>query len=66
MLADTIDLLLAEDWQQVLIEVETENRNALSLYQSCGFKEATTYGFYHLEIDTVPPNAPEGAACPSP
>ena len=54
MLVDTIDLLLAECWQQVLIEVETENRNALSLYQSCGFIEATTYGFYHLEIDTVP------------
>jgi ribosomal protein S18 acetylase RimI-like enzyme len=65
MLVDTIDLLLAQNWQQVLIEVETENRNALSLYQSCGFKEAATYGFYHLEIDTVPRWAPESAACAS-
>jgi ribosomal protein S18 acetylase RimI-like enzyme len=66
MLADTIDLLLAEYWQQVLIEVETENRNALSLYESCGFKEATTHGFYLLDIDTVPLNASEGTACSSP
>ena len=48
MLVETIDMLVAEGWEQIMIEVVTENRNALSLYRSCGFKETTTYGFYEI------------------
>jgi ribosomal protein S18 acetylase RimI-like enzyme len=48
MLLDTIDMLLGESREDIRIEVETENRNALSLYHSCGFKETTTYGYYSV------------------
>ncbi|HEX6289632.1 MAG TPA: GNAT family N-acetyltransferase [Herpetosiphonaceae bacterium] len=48
MLLEALDILLAERWPQIAIDVVTENRNALKLYQSCGFREATTYGYYEL------------------
>lgn len=48
MLLDAIDLFLAEDWPQILIEVATDNQNALGLYQSCGFRITRTYGFYKV------------------
>lgn len=50
MLLDAIDLLLAEGWSQIMIDVVIENRNALKLYQSCGFRPVTTYGFYKLGV----------------
>jgi ribosomal protein S18 acetylase RimI-like enzyme len=50
MLLDTVDMLLAEGRQDIRIEVETENRNALSLYKSCGFRESSTYGYYLVEL----------------
>ncbi|MFL5734100.1 MAG: GNAT family N-acetyltransferase [Chloroflexia bacterium] len=51
MLIDTIDMLLAEKRHDIRIEVETENRNAYSLYRSCGFREAHTYGYYLVTLD---------------
>jgi ribosomal protein S18 acetylase RimI-like enzyme len=45
----TIETLQAANHDRIGIEVETDNRNALSLYLSCGFREVTTYGYYHLE-----------------
>jgi ribosomal protein S18 acetylase RimI-like enzyme len=50
MLRDAIEILVAEAWPQIVIDVVTENRNALKLYQSCGFRETTTYGFYYLGV----------------
>lgn len=50
MLLDAIDLLLAESWAQIMIDVVIKNRNALKLYQACGFRETTTYGFYQLGV----------------
>ncbi|HEY0606417.1 MAG TPA: GNAT family N-acetyltransferase [Herpetosiphonaceae bacterium] len=50
MLLDAIDLLLAEGWSQIMIDVVIENQNALKLYQSCGFRPVTTYGFYNLGV----------------
>src|SRR5262249_17877508 len=50
MLLRTIDRLIAEKWPQILIEVATDNRNALGLYLSCGFQELTTYGYYQLDV----------------
>ena len=49
MLLDTVDMLLAEGWERVIIEVATDNAGALGLYKSCGFQVATAYGFYELE-----------------
>ena len=51
VLLRTIDRLIAEKWPRILIEVETDNRNALGLYLSCGFKELTTYGYYQLDFE---------------
>jgi ribosomal protein S18 acetylase RimI-like enzyme len=49
MLLETVDMLLAEGWERIIIEVATDNVGALGLYKSCGFKVATAYGFYDLD-----------------
>ncbi len=38
--------ILAGEQPRLRIEVQTDNRNALGLYQSVGFKEIVTYGYY--------------------
>jgi ribosomal protein S18 acetylase RimI-like enzyme len=50
MLLHTIDRLVVEKWPRILIEVATDNPNALGLYKSCGFQVTTTYGFYQLVV----------------
>ena len=50
ILLETVDGLLAEGWERIIIEVATDNVGALGLYKSCGFKVATAYGFYDLDI----------------
>lgn len=50
ILLQTLDRLVAEDWETIMLEVETQNRNALRLYERCGFQETTTYHYYHLAI----------------
>ncbi len=50
MLLDVLDILAAENWQRIVIDVVTENRNALGLYRSVGFKETRTYGYYHVPV----------------
>ncbi len=46
LLARTIQTLLALGKKQIALEVATVNKNALSLYQSCGFKETGSYDYY--------------------
>jgi ribosomal protein S18 acetylase RimI-like enzyme len=41
---------MGEDWERILIEVETENRNALGLYLSLGYRVVQTYGFYEVRL----------------
>jgi len=48
MLIDVIDLLTAAGLQKITLEVATENAKALGLYESCGFRVASEYGFYAL------------------
>jgi ribosomal protein S18 acetylase RimI-like enzyme len=50
MLLQTIDRLIAKKWPRILIEVATDNPNALGLYKSCGFQVTTQYGYYQLPI----------------
>lgn len=50
ILAETIAILRAEHWQDIRIEVVTENRGALAVYHACGFRETTTYGFYQIDL----------------
>ncbi len=50
MLMQTIQDILATGQQHIVLEVATENKNALSLYQSCGFRETGSYDYYSLEV----------------
>ena len=49
MLTEIVDRVVADGWQHVMLEVQTDNRKALSLYQACGFRETTTYDFYQVD-----------------
>jgi ribosomal protein S18 acetylase RimI-like enzyme len=48
ILARTIQEIIAMGQKHIMLEVATENRNALSLYQSCGFKETGSYDYYGM------------------
>lgn len=50
ILERTIAVLREQGWQQIRIEVETENANALGLYRSCGFREIAEYRYYALRV----------------
>lgn len=49
MLVQAIQQALAQHARRVMLEVETNNNNALALYQSCGFREVASYDYYQLE-----------------
>lgn len=49
MLTQIANNLVQEDWNEILIEVRTDNLNALSLYRSCGFIEVTSYNYYDVK-----------------
>ena len=48
ILLDAVDLLLQLNLPRILIEVAVDNRNALGLYESCGFHITQEYGYYTL------------------
>ncbi len=50
LLARTIQALFAMRKTQIALEVATVNKNALSLYQSCGFRETGSYDYYALSV----------------
>ncbi len=42
--------LAAEGFTHQMLDVETQNANALGLYQSCGFQQTTCYDYYNIEL----------------
>ena len=50
ILLQILAMLIAEGRQAIRIEVETDNRNALSLYLACGFVPEHTYSYYQLKV----------------
>ena len=50
MLEETIRTIQAHSQKQIMLEVDTENTNAIGLYRSSGFKETTTYGYYSIDL----------------
>jgi ribosomal protein S18 acetylase RimI-like enzyme len=46
----TIQEILARGYQHITLEVSVENKHALSLYHSCGFKETGSYDYYRIAI----------------
>jgi len=51
MLARTIQEILNSGRHHIWLEVVTDNKRALSLYQSCGFKETGGYDYYRLQLN---------------
>lgn len=54
ILIHTINWLKDNGYTNIVLEVETENRSALSLYQRCGFVTATAYDYYRLPVTYRP------------
>lgn len=50
ILARTIQEMLARGQQNITLEVSVTNKNALALYQSCGFKETSSYDYRFLSL----------------
>jgi len=50
MLAFTVQQLQSLGRQHISLEVATENKQALSLYHSCGFQETCSYDFYRFPL----------------
>ncbi len=50
ILAQTVREIRATGQNSIALEVATENKNALSLYQSCGFTEVSSYDYYSLTM----------------
>jgi ribosomal protein S18 acetylase RimI-like enzyme len=50
MLEQLINIARAERQKPIMLDVETDNTNAVGLYLSCGFEIKTTYDYYELGI----------------
>jgi ribosomal protein S18 acetylase RimI-like enzyme len=50
MLEEAIRNIRAGSQKPIMLDVETDNTNAIGLYQSCGFEIKTTYDYYGLDI----------------
>jgi ribosomal protein S18 acetylase RimI-like enzyme len=51
LLAAMVQKLVMDGFQHFSLDVATDNRNALSLYQSCGFHETNIYDYYTVPLD---------------
>jgi ribosomal protein S18 acetylase RimI-like enzyme len=49
VLTRVVRQLAAEGRRPILIEVATDNPNALGLYRSCGFRERSAYDYFQVE-----------------
>lgn len=50
ILTQTVNQLSRERRQPIALEVACANRQALNLYQSCGFQEVTAYDYYRQPV----------------
>jgi len=50
MLEEAIRSVRSESQLRIMLDVETDNTNAIGLYLSCGFEIKTTYDYYRLDI----------------
>jgi len=46
-----INKLREKKANQIMLQVATENLNALNLYKSCGFEETTTMDYYEIRLE---------------
>ena len=52
MLEEAIRAIRAETQKRIMLDVETDNTNAIGLYRSCGFEVKTTYDYYALDLSS--------------
>jgi GNAT superfamily N-acetyltransferase len=57
ILSQTIANLKAQGVENITLEVETKNENALTLYQHCGFETVTGYDYYRLPACNTAPGS---------
>jgi ribosomal protein S18 acetylase RimI-like enzyme len=50
ILEDVIRTIRSESPKGIMLDVETDNTNAVGLYLSCGFEIRTTYDYYGLDL----------------
>ena len=50
LLAATVQKMLAEGYTRFELDVATNNPQALSLYQSCGFRDTTVYDYHAVPL----------------
>jgi len=50
MLEEAIRTIRSESKKRIMLDVETDNTTAISLYLSCGFEIKTTYDYFGLNI----------------
>lgn len=50
LLAYAVQQILNSGQQHIALEVATDNKQALSLYQSCGFQETGSYDYYRFQL----------------
>ncbi len=55
ILTETLNTLVAAGSQHVMIELRTDNEQAMSLYRACGFYDVTSYGFHEVSCLTSYP-----------
>ena len=48
-----IEYLKEEKADEIMLQVETENSNALNLYKSCGFEETSVMDYYELKREVL-------------
>ncbi|HKV59989.1 MAG TPA: GNAT family N-acetyltransferase [Ktedonobacteraceae bacterium] len=53
ILEQIIHTARAASSKPVMLDVETNNTNAIGLYLSCGFEVKTTYDYYELNLESV-------------
>ena len=53
ILMGVLDALVGEDWPHIMIEVDTQNVVALSLYRACGYREVANFQYYRLAIESL-------------
>lgn len=53
ILTDTVQQLVTRGHQNITLEVEANNRSALSLYERCGFEATTAYDYYRLPLKNI-------------
>jgi len=54
ILALLLQMVAGENYEKAILEVASDNPNAMNLYKSFGFRETTVYDYYEIQIPLKP------------